>query len=99
MFFNFYKKGNVVKVFEILNKETIYSSRVPDNFLPRGFEGYDSFVIGELVEIDCREYRSSPNLVIKKDKNIEITEFSHSVEHMKYNGYYGEIFVGEYFTN
>lgn len=99
LFFNFYKKGNVVKVFEILNRETIYSSYVPDNFLPKGFEKYGAFIIGELVEVEYRENRSSPNLVIKNNKNIEITEYSHSVENMKYKGYYGEIFVGEYFTN
>lgn len=99
LFFNFYKKGNVIKVFQIINKETLYSSYVPDNFLPKGFGGYDSFIIGKSFDLYYRDKQEIPSLVIKKDKSIEVTGGPLYVDQLKRKGFYGEIFVGEYFTN
>lgn len=96
MFFNFYKKGNVVKVFEILDIKTEYSYNVPDNFLPKGFGNYDSFIIGELF---TRDNQTKTSLTISDNKGLRITDYRDSIASLKYNGFYGEIFVGEYFTN
>lgn len=69
---------------------------MPENFLPKGFGSYEAFIIGELFEPD---YERKPNIFINKYREVKIDGYSRSVDEFRNEGFYGEIFIGEYFTN
>lgn len=90
--FNFYKKGNVVEVYQTFNSER-YIDYVSDNFLPKNYMENKEVIIGNMLNFENRNVI----LILKEYKQLIIRggDFYYSDSDKTY----GETFIGKYFTN
>lgn len=90
--FNFYKKGNVVEVYQTFDSER-YIDYVSDNFLPKNYMENKEVIIGNMLNFENRD----SILILKEYKQLIIRgrDFYYSDSDKTY----GETFIGKYFTN
>lgn len=92
--FNFYKKGNLVEVYETYDDKS-YSKELPDNYLPKNYKRDKYFYIGPINSFDS----TSSMLTIANNKELEISGIRRTPSIEFLEKHYGEMFVGKYFTN
>lgn len=92
--FNFYKKGNVVEVYETYDKKSFIGD-VPDKYLPKNYKSGKVFVIGLINTFD----RDISMLMIDDKEKLRLSDYRSSIGPQTLEKYCGEMFVGKYFTN